>query len=979
MEESKRDNIINLEAPPPTGECLATLSCHASPVNCVRWSKNGKYLASCSDDKQVIIWEISPIAQRPPLGHKPNIQNWQPILHFEHSKDVVDLCWDPDSRYVASCSIDNTIIVWDITKDKNHAKVKILTGHKGYVKGVAWDPIGRYIASQADDKSLIIWRWPEGTILTDIIEPFKTSTSNVFFKRLSWSPDGSYLCTACGYKKECHISPVFHRNEWTNNKSFVGHSTPVVCTQWNPIVFRKTDPKENGEKTEEMFCCALASQDGTISIWATGTPRAVVIIKKLFYQSVLDLSWSPDGHNLLMCSGDGTVAICHFPKNLLGEPLSAEELKQKITALYGNMDINNGLLAEDPGVLKMQEDFLRKSDKNQESAGRDKENQEDKEKPEHSEEDSIHDASDKSEEDPDNDEPTRKPPRRRSLISQITTPTGTITQTITHLPGGKKQIIPQFIGGLGTSTSTPESRLEVTQSPSNEPTAKGNQETLPTSTALSATTSAYPVALPSLGTSTTPILIEVSPSTLSSSLPSVNTLSGSLTSMSGSAAGPVIVSRSGAPITLQAVSGNTTTSVTATPVTTVVPSLTSSKPTLAATINRDNLKKRKRAFTETEKPPKKKKKIIDNFVLRAEAGSVSPQEPDKVTKKWIIDCPKLSDNMLREFKIRAMSGLELDKTFTIEIKHDKGVSRIQCMKDNKPHWQDLIQCKVTFTVACKNFFSIGGLNGDIYIYNTVGRRLFPCIMMGPSPIGWLSCDKEGQHLLAINCNGKLNIWNIVEQKHVLKASLEPLLESLTLGFIAADIVHLSTATTVTLITGAQEAFMFDPLLKAWSRLADATFPLSEFSSSLLPTWSLSRGPLLELQSRSSGLKDSSLARALKATRSSEAERYATNVAFIEQQLAASEMMNSVEEWKRWASLYVEHLAKGNFEEKLEHFCDEMLVCCEEEVSTAKDRILGVPKVALLRELLPIISMQANQQRLVTRLHDSLKRIKPNQT
>ena len=60
--------------------------------------------------------------------------------------DVMDLAWSPDSSQLASCSVDNTIIVWNATCLPN--VTAILRGHNGLVKGVTWDPVGKYLASQ---------------------------------------------------------------------------------------------------------------------------------------------------------------------------------------------------------------------------------------------------------------------------------------------------------------------------------------------------------------------------------------------------------------------------------------------------------------------------------------------------------------------------------------------------------------------------------------------------------------------------------------------------------------------------------------------------------------------------------------------------------------------------------------------------------------------------------------------------------------
>lgn len=53
--------------------------------------------------------------------------------------DILDLAWSPGDRWLASCSIDNTVIVWDM--HNTPAMVTTLKGHTGLVKGVTWDPV----------------------------------------------------------------------------------------------------------------------------------------------------------------------------------------------------------------------------------------------------------------------------------------------------------------------------------------------------------------------------------------------------------------------------------------------------------------------------------------------------------------------------------------------------------------------------------------------------------------------------------------------------------------------------------------------------------------------------------------------------------------------------------------------------------------------------------------------------------------------
>lgn len=155
-----------------TPRLLATLSGHLGAVNCARWSPDGRLLASGSDDQIVMLWRLAAPGER--LGAVPfgsgapaNIEKWRCVATLRgHTGDVVGVAWSPDSRHVASVSLDNSVRVWDTasTDPASQTLVAVLQGHRGMAKGLAWDPIGRYIASQGDDRAVILWEardWKE--------------------------------------------------------------------------------------------------------------------------------------------------------------------------------------------------------------------------------------------------------------------------------------------------------------------------------------------------------------------------------------------------------------------------------------------------------------------------------------------------------------------------------------------------------------------------------------------------------------------------------------------------------------------------------------------------------------------------------------------------------------------------------------------------------------------------------------------------
>lgn len=148
-------------------------------VNCVRWSNSGKYLCSGGDDRLIIIWKlvsrysgnVATSFQTNSAFGKTNLEQWKTLSMLRsHTGDILDLAWSPCDKYLASASVDNTVIVWDALNFPQI--VTTIDGHKSLVKGVCWDPIGKYLATQSDDKTLRIWRTSDWELETCLQDPF---------------------------------------------------------------------------------------------------------------------------------------------------------------------------------------------------------------------------------------------------------------------------------------------------------------------------------------------------------------------------------------------------------------------------------------------------------------------------------------------------------------------------------------------------------------------------------------------------------------------------------------------------------------------------------------------------------------------------------------------------------------------------------------------------------------------------------------
>ncbi|KAF5276450.1 hypothetical protein FQA39_LY06519 [Lamprigera yunnana] len=357
------------ELNPKIPKMLCQMDNHLSCVNVVRWSCEGHLLASGGDDKLVMIWKLTGEGSSSIFGSggKMNVESWKCITTLNsHSGDVLDLAWAPHDGWLASGSVDNTVIIWNVQKLPE--KVAVLKTHTGMVKGVAWDPIGKYLASQSDDRSLRVWRtadWAQQEVVTDC---FVDCSATTHVLRLSWSPDGQYLVSAHAMNGGGPTAQIIERDGWKQDKDFVGHRKAVTCVRFNSNILKKLLP--SGPKTQQYCCCAIGSRDRSLSVWLTSLKRPLVVIKDLFDDSVLDISWSSDGMNLLACSWDGTIACVEFVPREIGNPLSADEKNSLYERMYGkslqrnwNQSFTGSQIIENPELLQTMEEINEKSNK----------------------------------------------------------------------------------------------------------------------------------------------------------------------------------------------------------------------------------------------------------------------------------------------------------------------------------------------------------------------------------------------------------------------------------------------------------------------------------------------------------------------------------------------------------------------------------------------------------------------------------------
>ncbi|KAI6086568.1 WD40 repeat-like protein [Hypoxylon rubiginosum] len=150
-------------------ELMVVLDGHDSEIKSVAFSPTGQYLATCSRDKSVWVWED--------VGESEADDEWETVAVLnEHEGDVKAVAWCPETnrsgrgRYssdvLASGSYDNTVRVWREDGDGEWICVAVLEGHDGTVWGLQWEPKPRdkkfpRIMSWGADCTIRVWTLKE--------------------------------------------------------------------------------------------------------------------------------------------------------------------------------------------------------------------------------------------------------------------------------------------------------------------------------------------------------------------------------------------------------------------------------------------------------------------------------------------------------------------------------------------------------------------------------------------------------------------------------------------------------------------------------------------------------------------------------------------------------------------------------------------------------------------------------------------------
>ncbi|KAG1463025.1 hypothetical protein G6F56_005381 [Rhizopus delemar] len=346
MHQGNDQSKQRIESFPVKVEFLSELKRHTAPVNVVRFSPKGDYLASAGDDSCIIIWKLSPTMET--FNNEYATEAWSVVLMFYgHNKEIYDLAWSPCGKYIITGSIDNTARVWSLPEKKC---IQVFSDHSHYVQGVSWDPLGQYVSTQSSDRSVSLYKYRQGSndqLIFAQRRKFSKSTKQkesfhlyhdenlvTFFRRLSFSPDGGLLITPSGLNKSTgatqeelelkNCAYLYARNRFSKQQEehvgYIGnYPSPSIAVRWCPVLYKKRSNFPPAFALPYRMLYALATKN-TVYIYDTQQYRPICSIGGMHFASLTDLTWSHDGSILMCSSEDGYCSAIVFSEGEMGTP-----------------------------------------------------------------------------------------------------------------------------------------------------------------------------------------------------------------------------------------------------------------------------------------------------------------------------------------------------------------------------------------------------------------------------------------------------------------------------------------------------------------------------------------------------------------------------------------------------------------------------------------------------------------------------------
>lgn len=332
---------------------ITSLRTHSSNVLAVNFSPNGKYLASCSEDRSIYIWYVKEFVQKELRHVRVNVE-------FDHA---TKLKFSPDNKAIlTSLAISETLRIFRINRKEDYSIGKITPAfdfphkHNAEIINIGVACNGNFVMSCYNDTTIKIW-----TIKGDLLHTIDTLqvnnthgcvspcgrfvassgfTSDVKVWEVCFDKTGNFKEIIKAFQLTGHTSGVYTFAFNSDSTRMASVSKDGTWKLWNTDVDyqRRQDPRlvKSWNLESNVPSLLTMSPDGLVVAIASATSIYIYdvtmhkvgeMMHNVHNDEIKALEFSTNG-SFLVSAGDRTINIFH---NVVGLQSNMKELITKLT------------------------------------------------------------------------------------------------------------------------------------------------------------------------------------------------------------------------------------------------------------------------------------------------------------------------------------------------------------------------------------------------------------------------------------------------------------------------------------------------------------------------------------------------------------------------------------------------------------------------------------------------------------------------